>query len=1440
MLTSPDPSSVQWQLTGTFAELSQVTFEVSIDGGTVWSPLGTPQRVNGSWMSEGLGLPNTGKVRARGRPVSGTFGGSAGYFEQHADLTPTLALTWTYNSASEVPVTSNGYTPNGAATLALNFKPATGTSLTVVNNTANRFINGTFPNLVHGQLFTLTFNGIGYDFVVNYYGGTGNDLVLEWADRRAVAWGAGALGELGNNSTTARYLPVPQTTTGVLAGKRILRSAAGRHHGLALCSDGTLAAWGDNTHGQLGNNSTASSLVPVLVDQSGVLAGRTIVALAAGAQHSLVLCSDGTLAAWGANANGELGDGSNSGRLVPVLVDQMGVLAGKTISAIAVGAAHNVALCADSTLVAWGLNSNGQLGNGSTTASSSPVLVDQSGVLAGKILRGISAGSQHSLVMGLDGSAAAWGANADGQLGDSTTIESHVPVLVVSSGALAGKAISAIAAGAAHNIALCTDGTLVGWGDNAHGQVGDASLIDRGAPVFVVANSALTGHAITNIAAGATHSLAFGNDGHAFTWGRNQVGQLGNNKRPLRESAPVFVSMDSFASGESFLRASSGSMAEHSFGLVAKPILGPQIVVEQPVNTRLINGTSTVAFNARTSGKQDINFTLRNTGVLPLTGLGITIDGADAASFSVVTQPATPRNPGTNATFTVRFSPTSNGVKNAVLHIPSNDLDDTPFDIALTGNTPVANFDFGTKTISEAATNVTIPVRLNAPAGVAFTIPVTYGGTALKGTDYNAPASVSFSATATEAKLVIAVKEDTLNEGDETITATLGTPSTVNAALGASTLFMLTITDDEIAPVIAPQPLSQIVGIGDPVSFISGTSAGSAPLTLQWKSGGKVRAGATSGTLNIASATLADATAYTLTASNPKAVVVSNIAQLAVVDTTPRILRSNAGTSPKMTVIAAGNGLTYRWSKGATQLNNDAKYAGVTTKTLTVKAAATGDAGIYTCLITANGNTKTSGTFELHVPSQAPITTQPALPDGVLNNAWSYQITFDNDATRAPTKFECTNLPSGLTCNPTTGLISGTPKATGSFTVTVKLSNLSGPAATVQDTMLVSAIPLTTVGTYVGLVARHATVNEDLGGRIDITTTTNGSFSATLKLGGTALPSLNSTLITAPTAGAHPQRTLTIGRKDKPALVLSIDLDPLTNDLTGTVQVQGEPTSAAITGWRNTWRTTAPLNPVTTRLGLHAFEIEPDAASNGRPDVPQGCGYGTVKVTAAGVTTVVGRSADGGVLNCAGVLGPNGEVIIYQPLSSNRASLQGTLTIAADANHSIDSTLTWKKLAMTTAVFDYKAGFELINVNVFGGRYFITAPVLGLPVTATGTNNARLIFGEGGIGTSATNPNVALRISNTNAATLPPAGTQNQGKITKLTLNTATGAFSGTMILTDGVVLRTVPFQGQLVPTEGRGFGYFLLPKLADQAATPPTTLKTSPVLSGWVALESL
>jgi alpha-tubulin suppressor-like RCC1 family protein len=144
----------------------------------------------------------------------------------------------------------------------------------------------------------------------------------------------------------------------------------------------------------------------VLVTQCGVLSGKTVISVAAGNSHSLVLCADGTLASWGLNSSGQLGNNSTTNRSTPVLVTQSGVLSGKTVVFVAAGNSHNLVLCSDGTIAAWGRNTSGQLGNGSTTNSSVPVLVTQSGVLASKSVVSVAAGESHSLaLMGVRNSA---------------------------------------------------------------------------------------------------------------------------------------------------------------------------------------------------------------------------------------------------------------------------------------------------------------------------------------------------------------------------------------------------------------------------------------------------------------------------------------------------------------------------------------------------------------------------------------------------------------------------------------------------------------------------------------------------------------------------------------------------------------------------------------------------------------------------------------------------------------------------------------------------------------------------------------------------------------------------------------------------------------------------------------------------------------------------
>ena len=372
-------------------------------------------------------------------------------------------------SLATIPVTASSYTAGGNdVQISLGFAPATGACLTVIKNTGPAFIDGQFTNLAQGQTVTLSYDGVPYIFVANYYGGSGNDLVLQWKVTSPSAWGSDYSGQLGNGSTNNNSFPDQVIQSGVLAGKTITTMAAGHTHSLALCSDGILAAWGCNGYGQLGNGSSGNlSSSPVLVNQSGVLAGKTIIAVAAGTDHSLTLCSDGTLAAWGRNSLGQLGNGSTSNNSSPVLVNQSGVLAGKTVIAVAAGTDHSLALCSDGTLAAWDRNSFGQLGNGSTSNNSSPVLVNQSGVLAGKTIIAIATGDNHCLALCSDGTLAAWGYNYSGQLGNGSTSNNSSPVLVNQSAVLAGKTITAISAGAHHNLAMCSDGTLAVWGYNS-------------------------------------------------------------------------------------------------------------------------------------------------------------------------------------------------------------------------------------------------------------------------------------------------------------------------------------------------------------------------------------------------------------------------------------------------------------------------------------------------------------------------------------------------------------------------------------------------------------------------------------------------------------------------------------------------------------------------------------------------------------------------------------------------------------------------------------------------------------------------------------------------------------------------------------------------------------------------------------------------------------
>jgi alpha-tubulin suppressor-like RCC1 family protein len=292
----------------------------------------------------------------------------------------------------------------------------------------------------------------------------------------AYCWGEQASGDLGDGSTILFSIsPVAVDTSGVLAGQTLTMIASGDANTCALDTAGAAFCWGDNTDGQLGNKSTTSSGVPVAVYAAGALAGKTLNQITAGEFHACALDTAGAAFCWGDNPFGELGNNTTNSSAVPVAVSTAGVLAGKKLTQIATAGEFDT--CAVSSLGAaycWGYNADGQLGNGTTNDSHVPVAVVTTGPLAGQKLTQVAAGEGFSVCAVSSASAAyCWGANDNGQLGNGNVNDSDAPVAVVTSGVLAGQKLTQITGSYISTCALAAGGAIYCWGDDVDGELGD-------------------------------------------------------------------------------------------------------------------------------------------------------------------------------------------------------------------------------------------------------------------------------------------------------------------------------------------------------------------------------------------------------------------------------------------------------------------------------------------------------------------------------------------------------------------------------------------------------------------------------------------------------------------------------------------------------------------------------------------------------------------------------------------------------------------------------------------------------------------------------------------------------------------------------------------------------------------------------------------------------
>ena len=247
--------------------------------------------------------------------------------------------------------------------------------------------------------------------------------------------------------------------------------------------------------------------------------------VAAGDNHSLALKDDGTVWAWGLNTEGQLGIGSTAGTNIPVEISGL-----NQVVAISAGPGHSLAALADGTVWAWGRNGDGQLGIGTRGGfEDSPVQVlDAAGFLTGVI--SVAGGAAHSMALKSDGSVWAWGQNGPGQLGlglfGPRVLKASQVLNETGTAPLAN--IVSIGAGFKHSLAVGSDGTPWAWGENFYGQLGHITFgsgTNANLPVKVVN---LTGVTVVAMEGGSNHTLALTSDGRLFAWGDNSAGKLGN------------------------------------------------------------------------------------------------------------------------------------------------------------------------------------------------------------------------------------------------------------------------------------------------------------------------------------------------------------------------------------------------------------------------------------------------------------------------------------------------------------------------------------------------------------------------------------------------------------------------------------------------------------------------------------------------------------------------------------------------------------------------------------------------------------------------------------------------------------------------------------------------------------------------------------------------
>ena len=331
-------------------------------------------------------------------------------------------------------------------------------------------------------------------------------------------------------------------------GIRFAQVSTGKNHSLAVGSDGNAYAWGNNGSGQLGNGSNDSSKTPIRVKKPDSVADKenfSYIQVSAGGYHSLAIGTDHQVYAWGDRSRGgQVGDGSTTGNVpTPVAVNASATSPGFQVRQVSAGYQHSLIIGISGQTYAWGFGYNGRLGNNSTASQASPVSVSSPKKYedgsTGFFATQVSAGGSHSLAIGRDGKAYAWGTNTDGRLGTGDTNDAAIPTPVADpDGGSDGFKPTEVSAGGYLCMGIDSKGRVYTWGSNDKNALGNVSVTGSisQSPVLVSKDGSTI-----QITAGERQVLVIDSDGKAYGWGDNSGMQLGTNSDNSSVKAATLV-----------------------------------------------------------------------------------------------------------------------------------------------------------------------------------------------------------------------------------------------------------------------------------------------------------------------------------------------------------------------------------------------------------------------------------------------------------------------------------------------------------------------------------------------------------------------------------------------------------------------------------------------------------------------------------------------------------------------------------------------------------------------------------------------------------------------------------------------------------------------------------------------------------------------------------